>query len=189
MTIRSEEIKSVKEVLLAFINAANNYSFYPAEHIIRNQSLNKLLSSLKTFFNLMIEFKIEIKRDGLFFKDEKVHSISNANDPLCAPLFRDGVLWFEILPGINSTEIDKTLKILCKHRLLNEEPEEDIVTALWNANLSNFRYKAVDSYFENKRIFNYNDFKINKNAESEEKIYTRNLRYAYKKAKSFKLAN
>jgi len=181
MTIGSEEIKSVKEVLSTFINTSNNYSFYPSEHIIRKESLNKLINSLKTLFNRMIEFKIEIKRDGLFFKDEKVYSILNANDPLGAPLFRDGVLWFEILPGINSTELDKILKILCKHRLLNEEPEEDIVTALWNANLSNFRYKAVDSYFENKPIFNYGDFKINKNAESEQKIYQKNYDMHIKK--------
>jgi hypothetical protein len=174
MAIRPEEIKSVKEVLSAFVNTANNYYFYPSDHIIRKESLNKLISSLNAFFNLMIEFKIEIKRDGLFFKGEKVNSISNANDPLCVPLFRDGVWWFEILPGINSIEIDNILKILCKHRVLNEEPEDDIVTSLWNANLSNFRYKAVDSYFENKPIFNYNDFKINKNAQSEEKIYKNN---------------
>ena len=174
MTIRPEEIKSVKEVLSSLITTYNNYYFYPSDHIIRKESLNKLIISLNAFFNLMIEFKIEIKREGLFFKGEKVNSISDANDPLFVSLFRDGVLWFEILPGINPIEIDTILKILCKYRLLNEEPEDDIVTSLWNANLSNFRYKAVDSYFKNKPIFNYNDFKINKNAESESKIYKDN---------------
>jgi hypothetical protein len=169
-TIRPEEIKRVTEALSAFINTANSYTLYPSGHIVIEESLEKLISSLKTFFDAYTNFKIDVKRDGLFFKDVKVQSFSNINDSLCLPLFRDGVLWFEFLPGITPKELDKIFKILGKYRILNEEPEEDIVTSLWNANLQNFNYKAVDSYIANQPKFSYNDFKIYKNAESENKI-------------------
>jgi hypothetical protein len=161
---------AAKDVLNAFVITANNYTFYPYDHVIPKESLKRLIGSIKSYFDTAPDLKIEVKRDGLYYGDEKVHSFANDNDPLGGPLFRDGVLWFEVLPDIGSEELEGLLKILCKHRSLNEEPEEDIVTALWNANFPNFRYKAVDSYFDNRPKFDYAAFKTRKSAAAEKEI-------------------
>lgn len=153
------EIQAVRVVLAALITAVRNYSLYPPEHSISQKCIRHLSKSLAKFFKYETRLKIDVNKDWLSYKNADVYNPATKNDPLLTPLFRDGVLWIAILSGIQPSELKLLLDILFSHRMLKDEAEGDLVTALWKANLPNVRYQAIDSFWENRPAFDFNDFR------------------------------
>jgi len=154
------EIQAVKKILAAWIAAVKNYSLYPTEHSISQKNIHHLRNSLSEIFQYEDNLRIEITKDGLFYKKIKIHEPSTKNDPILTPLFRDGILWIEIFEGIALSELELFLKLLGDHRGLKDEAESDLVTALWKAHLPHLRYEAINSFWESQPEFDFSDFTL-----------------------------
>jgi hypothetical protein len=86
--------------------------------------------------------------DRLLFRGEVVHQGSTEEGNLGLLLFRDGIQWLEFHKGLQLDEISGFIKIANKYREAAEDAEGDLVTALWEADFPNLRYKAIDVYWE-----------------------------------------
>jgi HEAT repeat protein len=79
---------------------------------------------------------------------------------LAFPLFRDGVQWIEFQEGIEVQEISDFVKIFNQYRLLQEEPQGDLVTALWEKDLPHMRYAAADVLWKAEIVKDFSFFNI-----------------------------
>lgn len=154
------EIQAVKRVLAALIAAVRNFSLYPCEHSICQKCLRSLKTGLSEFFTHETSLRIEINKNWVSYREIKLYEPSEKNDPLLSPLFRDGILWVEIFPGIELSELEVFLKLFGKHRSLKDEAESDLVTALWKANLTHIRYEAINSLWENPPVLEFSHFRL-----------------------------
>jgi HEAT repeat protein len=154
------EVQAVKRVLTALIAAVRNFSLYPFEHSICQKSILHFKNSLSEFFTHEKAFRIEIKKDGLFYQEIKIYEGALKNDPLLAPLFRDGILWIEISPQVELSELEVFLKLYAEHRSLKDEAESDLVTALWKANLKHISYDAINAFWESPPVFSFSHFSL-----------------------------
>jgi hypothetical protein len=164
-----DEIQAVKKTLAALIAAIRNYSLYPTEHSISKKGIQHLRNSLSEIFQHEDNLRIEITKDGLFYKKIKIYQPATKNDPIVTPLFRDGILWIAIFEGIELSELELLLKLLGDTRLLPDEAECDLVTALWKANLPHLRYEAINSFWESQPEFDFSQFKLGPEAQAQAK--------------------
>lgn len=157
--LEPDEIQAAKRIVAAWTAAVRNYSLYPTEHAISRKGIEQLRSSLSEIFQFEDHLRLEISKDGLLYKGIKIYQPATKNDPLVAPLFRDGILWIALYDGIELSELELFLKLLADSRLVTDEAESDVVTALWKANLPHLRYEAINSFWENQPKFDFTRFK------------------------------
>ena len=106
------EIQAARKVFAALATAIKNYSLYPPDHIFFKKNLLQLLSCLKGFFAHQRVLRLEVNRAGLFYKETCMYSAARDEDPVVTPLFRDGILWVEMLSGVNVEELARLLELL-----------------------------------------------------------------------------
>ena len=164
-----DEIQAAKRILAALIAAVKNYSLYPTEHSISRKGIQHLRDSLSEIFQYEDNLRIEISKDGLFYKKIRIYQPATKNDPLVTPLFRDGILWIAIYDGIEPSELEIFLKRVADSRLATDEAECDVVTALWKANLPHLRYEAINSFWESQPQFDFSHFKLGPEAQAQAK--------------------
>ncbi len=78
---------------------------------------------------------------------------------LTTPLFRDGIQWFEFREGLDIGELNTFLNLLTKHRAVKEEAEDDLSTALWEADLPHLNYKVDDAIWMGEPIVEFSNLK------------------------------
>ena len=83
-------------------------------------------------------------------------------------MFRDGIQWLQFFEGFDFDDLKEFFKILKDYKTWNENADGDLVTALWEANFSKFRYRAADVYWESEPLINYSSLSTG-DAENHEK--------------------
>ena len=144
----SEELQAAKEVITSFLRAIKNYGFYPENHPACQKSVTTAASRLDTFFKNHDKLRFDVEMDRLLFRGEVVHHGERDEGNLGLLLFRDGIQWLEFRKGLAIEEINALIRIVNKYREASEDAEGDLVTALWEADFPNLRYKAIDVYWE-----------------------------------------
>lgn len=140
------ELQKAKSCIDALLRAAKMCSVYPLTHTNTSQAIKYLHESLETFIRAYGELSIEVKKDQLNYTDAVLFQGAARDGEPAYILFRDGIRWLSFLEGIQSEEIEAFIRLLNQYRNLPAEAEDDLVTALWEANLPHIHYKAVESF-------------------------------------------
>jgi hypothetical protein len=143
-----EEFQAAKEVIASFLRAMRSYGFYPENHPACRESITTAATRLDAFLKDKDVLRFDVEMDRLLFRGEVVHQGSTEEGNLGLLLFRDGIQWLEFHKGLQIEEISGFIKIANKYREAAEDAEGDLVTALWEADFPNLRYKAIDVYWE-----------------------------------------
>jgi HEAT repeat protein len=143
-----EALSVCKIVVSSLVAALKISSLYPEDHPYSQKTMSRLCSDMETFLDRYEELMLCIERDRLLFADQAVYQGVEREGDLAYALFRDGVMKLTFQRGIARWEIMGFIGILDGHRTLPPEPEGDIVTALWEADLPHILYEAVDSTVE-----------------------------------------
>jgi len=143
-----EELQAAKEVITSFLRAIKNYGFYPEKHPTCQESITTAASRLDTFLKNHDKLRFDVEMDRLLFRGEVVQHGETDEGNLGLLLFRDGIQWLEFRKGLAMEEISGFIRIVNKYREASEDAEGDLVTALWEADLPNLKYKAIDVYWE-----------------------------------------
>lgn len=145
----ADEVQSARNVIGSFLLAIKNYGIYPEDHPTSQRFLTNVKASLDPFLELYGSLRINVEKDGLFFRKVPIHQTSlGEEDHFASLLFRDGILWLECLKGIDTDEIATLFRIMNKNMMLQDEPEGDLATDLWEENLPNIRYEAAEVFCE-----------------------------------------
>jgi hypothetical protein len=103
---------------------------------------------LETFLQAHGNLRFELEKDRLIFQGEPILTEPPEDGNLPFTLFRDGIQWLEFQDGVDEKEVKEFLRILNTYRVLSDEPEGDLVTALWEAGLPHIEHHVADFFWE-----------------------------------------
>jgi hypothetical protein len=152
----NKELQAVKDVIASFLVTLKNFGFYPENHAICQRSIANICIRLDAFLNTYDFLKFDIEKERLIYHNEVVFQESPGEENLAFYLYRDGIRWIELKKGVKSKEIKGFITILNCYRTVQEDPEGDLVTALWEAHFPNIRYKASDIYWDSEPLLELN---------------------------------
>jgi len=147
-TSQSDATLAVKAGIAAFAIAAKNYALYPETNPVCQNSLLKFKEWLDNFLLQQESLQLFVEKGCFLFQKEIVWQDKPGEQILVYPFFRDGVEWFEFLSGIPFEELRIFIILLNRFRILKEEAEDDLVTALWEANLLYIQYRNANEFWE-----------------------------------------
>jgi HEAT repeat protein len=144
------EIEASKKVVAGLLFLRKNYSLYPEDHSICINTFDQFQHQIEKFLETYNSLRLEVQKDRLLFQGDVIHVDEMEEGTLSFTLFRDGIRWVEIRNGIDSAEIKEFLRILKTYRTLPEEPEGDLVTALWESKFPHIKYDVADISWESE---------------------------------------
>ncbi len=143
-----EAVKAAKSVVTSLFLALKRFSLYPEDHNHCQTAMERLQKDLETFLDDHGNLVLQVEKGRILFEDEVVHKGEPREGDLAFALYRDAIYRLTFHKGIDSRQIDLFIRILNQHRTLPPEAEGDIVTALWEAQLSHLQYEADDNIVE-----------------------------------------
>ncbi|MDR1109470.1 MAG: hypothetical protein LBP92_01945 [Deltaproteobacteria bacterium] len=143
-----ELVSQLTSGMQIFAVAIKNIGLYPANSNIRKESLEKLFKWLGPFVDEHESVRLFIDPDTLVFQGQIVHKDKGGDTGLFFPLFRDGLQWLEFLDGLTMRELENFIILINSFRILKEDDENDIVTAMWEAEFEGIRYKTANEYWD-----------------------------------------
>lgn len=150
-----EEIEAAKKVVAELLFLRKTHSLYPEDHSICVNTFDQFQRLIGKFLQTYGNLRFELKKNRLLFHGELIHIEEFEEGTFSYTLFRDGIRWVEIREGISSAEIKKFLTILNTYETLPEEPEGDLVTAFWEAELPHINYDVADMSWEAESEMNF----------------------------------
>ena len=152
----NKELQAVKDIIASLLLTLKNFGLYPENHATCQKSLNNAFKNFKAFLNTYDSLRFDIEKERLIYENEIVFQESVGEENLAFFLYRDGIRWVEFKKGLNIKEIKGFLKILNNYRTIQEDPEGDLVTALWEAQFENIQYKSLDIYWDSEPLTELN---------------------------------
>ena len=138
------ELESAKGTFSAFLNVLKTYALYSEYHPFCEEVVTRFHAYLLSFLEKYGNLRLTVKRHRLFYEENEIHSGPANEDNIAFSLFRDGIESIEMIEGIEFWETKAIVKIVHKYKRLPEEPEGDLVTAFWEAQLPHFHYEATE---------------------------------------------
>ena len=151
----TEELMGVKDFIKSLLIGAKNYCLYPENHAISQKSLANTAMCLEGFFKGFHDLRLEVERDRLVYKNEVVFQEPADAENLSTILSRDGIQWLEFSEGFGFEELRDFFRVFKENKNWNKDAYGDMVTGFWEANFPNFRYMAVDIYWESEPLIDY----------------------------------
>lgn len=142
-----KEWKDTQSVLTSFLRAWKNYSLYPETHVNCEASLQNFFKQIETYLSTYDRLRFEFIKGQLLFKGKAILSEPREEGNLTYNLFRDGIQWLQFQKGLESIELKVFLNILNKYRILADEPDGDLVTALWSNSFDHIQYHVADLFW------------------------------------------
>jgi hypothetical protein len=146
----------VKKIALAI----KNFTLYPEGHALLKGGMASLESALEVFLETHGDFHIDIEKDRILFKEETIFHGDSSDDNLVNILFRDGIQWLEFQEGITRSEIETLCRIIRNYRQQDEDAAEDLVTALWDADIPSIKYGTNDLIWQDSPATDVTAFQV-----------------------------
>ncbi len=150
------EVKAAQDVLFSLVKAVKNYALFPENHTTSQQYLTSIKKRLDVFLNEFDSLRFDIKKGTFFYHDTLIAAGAKEIEELALQLYRDGVQLIEFEQGIALSEICLFIKIINKYKNIpHEDAEDDLVTALWSADLPHIHYEAADIFWDGEPLLDF----------------------------------
>ena len=153
-------ISAAKEVVTTLLLVLKNRGLYPVNHVICKKATEKFARTLSAFLSAHGNLKLGVNKECLAMGSDVVYQSQSESLDLSFILFRDGIQWIEFQGGFEEDHLSEFIGILDKYKDLAPEAEEDLVTALWEANFPNLRFKAIDVYWQGEPILDISSLPV-----------------------------
>ena len=138
-----KELELAGDILRTITKAVKTFNVYPKDNPIYQKFAAELFEKFNTFFESNDDLSIDIGPYSLLYKDNEVFSSEERTDNIALLLFADGIRHLNFFKGLTSDEVIDFIDIL---RLApkSDADDDDIVTLLWEKNIKNMGYSAVE---------------------------------------------
>lgn len=158
--------QAVQNILGSLLRAVKSHSLYPEGHDRLSKAVERVYEDLNGYLKDHKVLSFEIGKDRLVFQGETIYSAPAEQGNLPFIFFRDGIQTLEFSEGIEETELEAFFGILDRYWILADEPEGDLVTALWDAQLPHIRYVVSDVFWGSESEMDIGAFSIGKDLKS-----------------------
>ncbi|MEO2054074.1 MAG: HEAT repeat domain-containing protein [Nitrospira sp.] len=139
-----EEAKSAKEVLQSLAKTAKTLKIYLPNNPVHKKFIEQLVTRLQAHLLSFGPLRLRVKQFELYCSEQVVYENINRLESIAFKLFIDGMREISFLPGIEQDEVLYFLQALGREGD-DIEADDDIVTILWEKNLSHIQYVVVES--------------------------------------------
>jgi hypothetical protein len=157
---RSRKEKQVESILGQMAAVLKNLRTYDRNNPVLEKSFNSLQQGLLRFVKENESLTLLVREDALVYGNRVAYQSDNKLDSLAFAFYRDGIRLLSFLDSLTPEGLWEFLVALDEAR--SADPyEADLVTIMWEKDISGLRYKAVEAYMEDEE-----EKKIKEMAES-----------------------
>lgn len=142
-----EELRSAREVLMQLNKTSKTLKIYLPNNPIYTKFLDELQDRLNAHLRDYETLDLHIRQFEMLYHGEVVYENDNRLESLAFKLYIDGIREFAILEGIDKDEIISLLDILGRD-YDPTNPDDDMVTLLWEGHFTHVRYRVTDDFIE-----------------------------------------
>jgi HEAT repeat protein len=136
-------VEDVRSLFVTLGKAFRAYQLYDENNPVRQRFVETLRGEFKSLWEELDKLLVTMDEDHIYLAESEVYHSESRNDSLAFLFFKDGVREITFLPGIEDHELEQFLGVLQKARKLVPEGD-DLLTVLWEEELTYFQYKYVD---------------------------------------------
>lgn len=141
----AEQTKGVKDLVTLLVKTLKICCIYPSDNPIPNEFKHNLFKRLSDFLEENDELKIRVEQSKLYYEDKLILQEEKEDEGVSFALYRDGIREIAFQKGIEPEELYTFLEIVSRC-LKSFLPEDDIVTLLWEKELSHIKFLVVDEF-------------------------------------------
>ncbi|MEM7415977.1 MAG: HEAT repeat domain-containing protein [Gemmatimonadota bacterium] len=136
-------VAEVQSLFVTLGKAFRAFQLYDENNPVRQRFVETLREEFAKLWGEVDKLVVTMDEDRIYLGGAEVYSSESRNDSLAFLFFKDGVREVTFLPGVEQEELEIFLGVLQKARKLVPEGD-DLLTVLWEAELSFFEYQYVD---------------------------------------------
>jgi len=134
---------AVRSLFVTLGKTFRAYQLYDENNPVRRRFVDQLRSEFLSLWEELDKLVVTIDEDHMYLQGTEVYRSESRNDSLAFLFFKDGVREITFRPGLETEELELFLGVLQRARKLVPEGD-DLLTVLWEQNLSFFAYQYVD---------------------------------------------
>ena len=138
------ERNAVQEVLLTLQKALRTHQLYDGSGPVVERVVDALRDQLAHLWKQLPVLALRVEEHEILWDGAPVYRAEKRTDDLAFPFYRDGIRELILLPGFEGDDLLAFLGMLARVRRLREE-EDDLLTLLWELDLTHLRYRYVDA--------------------------------------------
>src|SRR4030042_2148525 len=142
--VDAKDLDHVRDILRTLAVTIKTFAIYPKDNPIYQKFANELFDKFNAFFATTDELLIEVEQYALLYRGNDVFHSDERNANIALLLFVDGIRQITFYKGISSEEITDFINILGMASRSETNDDDDIVTLLWEKNIKNMGYTAVE---------------------------------------------
>jgi HEAT repeat protein len=142
--VSEEEVERVRDIFRALTVTIKTVAIYPRDNPIYQKFASELFEKFNSFFESADELSVGVEQYSLFYKGNRVYHSEERSENIALLLFADGIRQLDFHKGITSEEITDFIDILRLAFRSETKDDDDIVTLLWEKNIKNMGYSAVE---------------------------------------------
>lgn len=140
------DVRPVADVVSTLAKTLRAHRLYQGEGPSYERFMNLLRDKLSDLWeDGAPDLCLEVRDDRLATRGCEVYREERRSDSLAFMLHRDGLREITLYPGIETEEMGRLVAILNRVHALAGDSEDDLVTLLWDQDLSYLRYRYVDT--------------------------------------------
>lgn len=141
----TDELRLVKDLLQAIPRARRTLRTYPEGNPVYVRTVGDVFGRFRELFALRDEIILRVNRNEILFDSKEVARSGGEELDLPLLFFRDGIRELRFRSGLTTAELEEFLKIIAAD-LSSDDPDDDLVTLLWERDFVNIRYFVDESF-------------------------------------------
>jgi hypothetical protein len=142
----NSDVQIVHNVFLALDKAVRARRLYEPNNPVYRGFLNTMKEALVRSWNVMSLISVSVEEKGFVWEDN-FFSIGEGRESLPFQFYKDGIRQLTFLPTFEE-EVERFLDVVYRARALEQNPNDDMVTILWEKEFTAFQYSFVDALAE-----------------------------------------
>ncbi|MEN8143275.1 MAG: hypothetical protein ABFQ82_06720, partial [Thermodesulfobacteriota bacterium] len=125
------EISAAERTVSALVAALRNFGLFPPDHASTINMLAGVHRSVVNFVDQFGDLCFEINKTKFMYDDHVIYDGSANDENPAYVMYRDGLRWLEFAKGVGEDELKTFFQTFHHYREMPDEPEDDLVSALW----------------------------------------------------------
>ena len=147
ITPKSTREADVTAMFKLMATTLKNIKTYDNNNPVLKKSFSMLFQSLASFLKQHEMLTLLVRESDFIFGHSLVYSSADKMESLAFALYKDGIRLITFKDGLSKRELRDFLAAI--HEAREVDPyQADLVTILWEKDLANITYRAVDAYLE-----------------------------------------
>lgn len=138
------DVRAVEELFRMLAKGQRALQMYLPNNPVYQRNLQQVTDSFAAVWKVTDELVLEIHEDQIRWEEVPVFEQANKAEGLAWQLYKDGLRRLTLLPGVESEEIFRFLRVINRARMLPTDASDDLLTLLWEQEFMQISYAFVE---------------------------------------------